>query len=80
MLENKELNVIKNNIENLMTLEKVIIDKNNKGKFTNFFLENSRKSFDSSKLLMEVSNKKELQESLGYPNFEGYLWVINSSY
>ncbi len=80
MLENKELEIIKRNIEKFMKEEKIIVDKQNRGIFENFFLENSRKSFDSAKLLIEVSDKKELQDNLGYPNFDGYLWVINSSY
>ncbi|MEK6906001.1 MAG: hypothetical protein AABW81_00075 [Nanoarchaeota archaeon] len=80
MLDNKELNIIKRNIENLTKEEKIVIDKKNKGKFTNFFLENSKKSFDSAKLLMEVSLNQKLKDNLGYSNFEGYLWVINSSY
>ncbi len=80
MLENKDLEIIKRNIERLMKEERIIIDKKDKGIFANFFLENSRKSFDSAKLLMEISDKKELQDNLGYPNFDGYLWVINSSY
>lgn len=80
MLENKELEIIKRNIEKLMKEEKIIIDKKNRGRFTGFFLGNSGKSFDSAKLLIEVSDKKELQDNLGYPDFDGYLWVINSSY
>ena len=80
MLEDKELDIIKSNVEKLMKEDKIIINKQEKGRFTSFFLENSRKSFDSAKLLMEVSNKQELQEKLGYPDFDGYLWVINSSY
>jgi uncharacterized protein (UPF0332 family) len=80
MLEDKELEIIKRNVEGFMKEEKIIVDKKNKGRFTNFFLENSKKSFDSAKLLTELSDRKELQEKLGYPNFDGYLWVINSSY
>ena len=80
MLDNNNLDAIKRNIENLIKEEKIAVDKKDKGRFTNFFLENSRKSFDSAKLLTEISSKQELQEKLGYPNFDGYLWVINSSY
>lgn len=80
MLDDKDIEIIKRNTENLMKEEKILIDKKDKGKFTNFFLENSRKSFDSAKVLMEISNNEKLRENLGYPNFDGYLWVINSSY
>lgn len=80
MQEDKELDIIKRNVENLMKDEKIIVDKQSKGAFTKFFLENSRKSFDSARLLLEVSSKKEIQDKIGYPDFDGYLWVINSSY
>jgi len=80
MLDNKDLETIKRNIEKLTKEEKILLDKKNRGKFTSFFLENSRKSFDSAKVLMEISSNPKLKESLGYPGFDGYLWVINSSY
>ena len=80
MLDNKDLDKIKREIENLINQNKIIVEKNTKGKFTDFFLENSRKSFDSAKALMDISTNQKLQETLGYSNFDGSLWVINSSY
>ncbi len=80
MLDNKELEIIKKEIENLIQQEKIIVEKNSKGKFTDFFLENSRKSFDSARVLMDLSINPKLQETLGYSNFDGSLWTINASY
>jgi len=67
MLDNKEIEIIKKEVENLVKQEKIIIEKNNHGKFTNFFLDNSKKSFDSTKLLMEISTNSKLQETMGLP-------------
>lgn len=80
MPENKELEIVKKEIENLISQGKIIVNKNEKDRFSKFFLENSKKSFDSAKILMEASTNKKLQEELGYPEFDGSLWVINSSY
>ena len=80
MLDNKEIEIIKKEIESLVKQDKIIIEKNKPGKFTSFFLDNSRKSFDSAKVLMDISTNLKLQEELGYPNFDGNLWTINASY
>ena len=34
----------------------------------------------SAKLLFKASTNKELQKSSGFPDFNGLLWVVNSSY
>lgn len=78
MLDEKGINIIKKESENLIREGK--IKRGEKGRFTEFFLNNSKNSFDSAKLLFETSNNKELQKNLGYQGFNGYLWVINSSY
>ena len=57
-----------------------IIKKDNNKKFVDFFLTNSANSFDSAKLLFEASSNAKLQNSLGLKGFNGFLWVINSSY
>ena len=80
MLDNKEIEIIRREVENLIKQDKITINKSSKGKFTDFFLENARKSFDSAKVLMEISTSQKLQETLGYPNFDGSLWTINASY
>ncbi|MFH1249067.1 MAG: hypothetical protein V1660_02855 [archaeon] len=56
------------------------ITKEEGGKFTDFFINNSRDSLDCAKLLFDASTKKEIQKSIGFPNFNGFLWVINASY
>lgn len=78
MLDEKEINIIKKNAEKL--IQKGDIIRGEKGRFVEFFVNNSKDSFDSAKLLFEISGNKELQKSLGYLGFNGYLWVINSSY
>ena len=45
-----------------------------------FFLKNARDSLDSARLLYEVSTSEDLKKQTGYPGFNGFLWVINSSY
>lgn len=78
MLDEKEINIIKRETERLIREGKII--RGEKGKFTEFFINNSKNSFDSAKILFDISNNKELQKRLGYPGFNGYLWAINSSY
>lgn len=56
------------------------IQTKSRSEHVNFFLANARNSLNSANVLFEVSTKKELQTSIGYPNFDGYLWVINASY
>lgn len=57
-----------------------IIRKEKDKRFVDFFLTNSANSFDSAKLLFEASSNVKLQNSLGLKGFNGFLWVINSSY
>lgn len=78
MLDEKDINIIKKKAERL--IQKGYIIRGEKGRFAEFFLNNSKNSFDSAKLLFKISNNKELQKSLGYLGFNGYLWVINASY
>ena len=80
MLDNKELEIIKKEIDNLIKQDKIIVEKTSKPKFTGFFLTNSKRSFDSAKVLKDISDDSKLQETLGYPNFDGSLWTINASY
>jgi uncharacterized protein (UPF0332 family) len=78
MLDKKKTEEIKRNVERLINEGKIIKDK--EGKFPEFFAKNSRNSFDSARLLFEVSTNKALQKSSGFSDFDGFLWVINSSY
>ena len=47
---------------------------------TDFFIENAKNSLDSAKALFEISANDKIKSSLGFSNFNGYLWVINASY
>ena len=78
MLDNKEIEIIKRNIKRF-TSENLII-KEKQGKFIDFFMNNAADSLNSAKLLFKASTNKELQNSSGFPNFNGFLWVINASY
>jgi len=78
MLDNKEIEIIKKNIKRFLSDNSITKEK--KGKFAEFFLSNAKNSLDSAKLLFEVSTKKELQKTTGFPDFNGFLWVVNSSY
>lgn len=78
MLDEKNIGEIKRNSERMIREGSII--KENEGRFADFFVNNSGDSFDSAKLLLEVSRNKELKNSLGFPEFNGYLWAINASY
>lgn len=68
----------KNRIKKLIQNKKILTNMNSS--YTNFFLKNAENSLDSAKLLYDISNDKSKQKSLGYTSFNGYLWVLNSSY
>lgn len=78
MLDEKRIDKIKTRVTDF--LKKGTIKKENEKKFVNFFLNNAKNSLDSAKLLFIVSIKTDIKKSLGFSNFNGFLWVINSSY
>ena len=78
MLDEKRINEIKKRVANY--IKDGIIRKREEKKFVEFFLSNARNSLDSAKLLFEVSTKNNLKNSLGFVDFNGFLWVINASY
>ncbi|MEK6859895.1 MAG: hypothetical protein AABX54_03705 [Nanoarchaeota archaeon] len=78
MLDEKSIKQAKYNAEQLIREGK--ISKDSEGRYARFFLKNSQDSFNTAKLLFLVSSDKNKKIELGYPNFNGYLWVINSSY
>ncbi|MBU0466611.1 MAG: hypothetical protein KJ600_00590 [Nanoarchaeota archaeon] len=80
MLDEKRIEIIKKNVERLIKEELIIRVKEDKGRFTEFFLKNSRDSLESAKLLLNVSTKAELKALMGIPGFNGFLWTINASY
>jgi uncharacterized protein (UPF0332 family) len=78
MLENKQIEEAKRNALRSINDGKIIQTKESKN--TEFFIKNSRDSLDSAKVLFELSINKKSRDSIGMPNFNGFLWVINSSY
>jgi uncharacterized protein (UPF0332 family) len=78
MIDKKHINELKSRIEKLNKRGDIFREKN--VKFTSFFLKNSNDAFDTAKLLYEVSINNSLNKSLGFSNFNGFLWVINASY
>lgn len=78
MLNDKRLNEIKNGVPIYIKEGKIVLDKQNK--FITFFLTNAKNSLDTAKLLFEVSTKSQLQSTLSFSNFNGFLWVINAGY
>ncbi len=77
MLDEKKINEIKSRIPSYI---RDGIIKKDKVSFTEFLLNNAKNSLDSAKLLFEASTNNDLKDSLGFPDFNGFLWVINSSY
>lgn len=78
MLDEKALEKIRKRVAIYLS-ERTII-KSKEKRFVQFFLKNAGNSLDTAKLLFEVSNDNKLKEQLGFPDFNGFLWVINASY
>ena len=78
MLEDKKLEEARNNAIKDINSEKIIKTKDSK--YIDFFLKNAKDSLDSAKILLDLSLNEKTKNSLGMPDFNGFLWVINSSY
>ena len=78
MLDNKKINEIKSRVEDHIRQDHV--RSKCQPRDTDFFLENATNSLTTSKLLLDVSTRINLQKATGYLKFNGFLWVINSSY
>lgn len=78
MLEDKQIEEAKKNAIKSINDGRII--KTKESKYIEFFVKNARDSLDSAKALFELSVNKNIRDSLGMPNFNGFLWVINSSY
>ncbi|MDO8660423.1 MAG: hypothetical protein Q7K43_00900, partial [Candidatus Woesearchaeota archaeon] len=79
MIDEKQIAQIKREIPQL--LSEGIIDKNKEHiKLFVFFAETAEKSLNSARLLFKVSSDATIMKNTGFPNFDGYLWVINASY
>ncbi len=78
MLDEKKIEEIKRRVMNYV---RDSIIRKDKGKlFVEFFLNNAKNSLDSAKVLYEISIRKDLKDIFGLPDFNGFLWVVNSSY
>ncbi|HNZ52321.1 MAG: hypothetical protein BWY36_00671 [Candidatus Diapherotrites archaeon ADurb.Bin253] len=78
MVEDKHIEEAKKNAIKSINAGQII--KTKESKYVDFFVKNSLNSLNSAKALLELSVNKKAQDSFGMPNFNGFLWVINSSY
>jgi uncharacterized protein (UPF0332 family) len=78
MLEDKHINEAKENA--IKSINKGEIIKTKESLYIDFFIKNAKDSLDSAKALFEISVNPKLKESMGFSSFNGFLWVINSSY
>lgn len=78
LLDEKKLKEIESRVKKF--LDDGTIKTKQEKEFVDFFLTNSKKSLTSANALYDLSTDKDKQDSLGYPNFDGFLWVVNASY
>lgn len=78
MPEDKKIEEAKKNA--IKSINAGIIVKTKDSKYVDFFIKNAKDSLDSAKVLFDVSVNDKTKNALGIPNFNGFLWVINSSY
>jgi len=78
-LDNKKIEEIRKLVPKLIN-DGIVSKKEEYKNLTDFFRENSEDSLNSAQLLYKVSTSSKLQDSTGFPNLKGFLWVINASY
>lgn len=78
MIDEKQVGEVKSRFNHY--LQEKIVCKAPANGFTEFFLTNSKNSLETAQLLFKISTEPQLQEQLNVSNFNGLLWVINSSY
>lgn len=78
MLDETKIGESKKRVEFFIKEGKIIKEK--EGRYIDFFIDNSKDSFNSAKLLFDVSTKEKLKNYLGFSDFNGFLWVVNTSY
>jgi len=78
MLENKQIEEARKNA--IKNINSGLFIKTKDSKYVNFFIKNAKDSLDSAKVLFEASVNDKTKNFLGIPNFNGFLWTINSSY
>ena len=78
MLEDKKIEEAKKNA--IKSISSGAIVKTKETKYVDFFIKNAKDSLDSAKVLFDISISEKTKNAFGMPNFNGFLWVINSSY
>ena len=78
MLEDKKINELKNRMKNFIAGGTV----KTKGtiEFVSFFLKNAEISLATANILAAATNNPEISRQAGYKDYDGSLWIINSSY
>jgi uncharacterized protein (UPF0332 family) len=78
MLDEKKLKEMQSRVKQYM--DNGLIKTKQSREFVEFFLSNADKSLNSANALYDLSTDKEMQTKMGYINFDGFLWVVNSCY
>ena len=78
MLDKKKLKEIESRVKQF--LNDGTIKTKQTPEFVDFFLANANKSLKSAQALYDLSTNKEMQTTMAYPDFDGFLWVVNASY
>jgi len=78
MLEDKKIEEAKKNA--IKSINSGAIVKTKEPRYVDFFIKNAKDSLDSAKVLFDISVNEKTKNTIGIPNFNGFLWVINSSY
>ena len=78
MLEDKKIEEARRNA--IKSIDAGIIRETKEARYIDFFLRNSKNSLDSAKILFDSSVDDRIKSIFAMPNFNGFLWVINSSY
>lgn len=78
MLDEKKLKEIRSRVKKF--LDDGIISTRQQKEFVDFFLNNAKNSLRSANALYDLSTDKDKQDAMGYPDFDGFLWAVNSSY
>lgn len=78
MLEEKRLKEIERRVKQYIQDETIKTKGSTQN--VNFFLQNANDSLDSADALFRLSTEAEKQSIFGFKSFNGFLWVVNSSY
>ncbi len=78
MLDDKKIEEARRNA--VKSINSGAIIKTSESRYVDFFIKNAKDSLDSAKILFDISTNERTKNTLGMPNFNGFLWVINSGY